>query len=63
MTPLSFEWTWTIDYILFMGLLYMVLLVVGCGLAYAFLKSWLDITEEGDRLPPEVPTRSKYSEY
>ena len=63
MTPLSFEWTWTIDYFIFMGLLYLALLVVGCGLAYTFLKSWLDITQEGEKLPPEISTRSKYKDY
>lgn len=63
MTPFSFEWKWTIDYIIFMGFLYLALLVVGCGLAYTFLKSWQDITQEGKKLPLEIPTRSKYSDY
>ena len=63
MTPFSFEWTWRIDYLIFMGFLYLALLIIGCGLIYAFLKSWQDITEESKKLPPEIPIRSKYSEY
>ena len=39
MTPFSFEWTWTIDYFIFVGFLYLALLIIGCGLAYTFLKS------------------------
>lgn len=63
MTPFSFEWTWTIDRFIFMGFLYLALLIIGCGLAYTFLKSWRDINEEGEQPPPEISTRSKYSEY
>ena len=34
MTPFSFEWQWNIEYIIFMGLLYIALAVIGCGLLY-----------------------------
>ena len=42
MTPLSFEWQWNADYLIFMGLLYLALAVVGYGflvfsLAYRYL--------------------------
>ncbi len=52
MTPLSFEWQWNIDYFVFMGLLYLVLLVIGCGLIVTLFKTWLDLyKEERSRLP------------
>jgi hypothetical protein len=63
MTPFSFEWTWNIDYFIFMGFLYLVLIIVGCGLIYTFLKSWLDIRQESEKLPPEISHRSHYSKY
>jgi hypothetical protein len=43
MTPLSFEWQWTSDYFLFMGLLYLALLAIGCGLAFAWVRTWWDL--------------------
>jgi hypothetical protein len=65
MTPLSFEWQWNIDYFIFMGLLYIALLVVGIGLTVAYVKAWHDAhqEEEGEPETPEIPSRSKYSEY
>ncbi len=43
MTPLSFEWQWSIDYFVFMGLLYIALGIVGCGLAYVIIKTGLQV--------------------
>ena len=63
MTPLSFEWQWNIEYIIFMGLLYIALVIIGCGLIYAWVKTWFDLDAEDDELPPEIESRSKYSEY
>jgi hypothetical protein len=63
MTPLSFEWTWSMDYFIFMGFLYLALIVVGCGLAYTYLKSWFDIQQEKEKLPPDISQRSDYSKY
>lgn len=63
MTPLSFEWQWQADYFVFMGLLYLALLIIGCGLAYTWVKTWFDLDEMQDKLPPEIPYRSKYTEY
>jgi len=65
MTPLSFEWHWNADYIIFMGLLYLALAVVGGGLLVVYIKSWLDVHgEEGPAAePPELSHRSRYSEY
>ena len=67
MTPLSFEWHWNSDYIIFMGFLYLALLVVGCGLAYVWIKTWweVDIADENQKqeISPELSHRSKYSAY
>ena len=65
MTPISFEWRWNIDYFIFMGLLYLALAVVGCGIIYTVLKTWLDLGP-GDKFkkaPPEISYRSRYSKY
>ncbi|MBN1849537.1 MAG: hypothetical protein JW932_13235 [Deltaproteobacteria bacterium] len=61
MTPLSFEWSWTADYFIFMGLLYTALIIIGCGLIYTYIKTWWK--SEGGGSPPKVSYRSKYSEY
>ena len=66
MTPLSFEWQWIADYFIFMGFLYLALAVVGCGIGYCLIRTWLDLhygespTEE---TPAEISYRSRYSEY
>ncbi len=41
MTPLSFEWQWNVEYIIFFGLLYVALGIVGCGLAFVGIKTFL----------------------
>ncbi|MBU2498877.1 MAG: hypothetical protein KKE57_08260 [Proteobacteria bacterium] len=65
MTPLSFEWQWNADYFIFMGLLYLALAVVGGGLIFVYIKSWLDVQEEEapEAELPEISYRSKYSDY
>ena len=65
MTPFSFEWQWNIDYFIFMGLLYLALFVVGCGLVYVILKTWLELDpgKKLDGVPPEISYRSSYSKY
>jgi hypothetical protein len=65
MTPLSFEWQWNIEYFIFMGLLYLALTVVGCGLVYTILKTFLDLTpgDKSDEAPAEISYRSRYSNY
>lgn len=62
MTPLSFEWQWQADYFVFMGLLYLALVIIGCGLVYTWVKTWFDL-EQKEEIPPEIPYRSKYTEY
>jgi TRAP-type C4-dicarboxylate transport system permease small subunit len=65
MTPLSFEWQWSSDYFLFMGFLYLALLAVGCGLAFAYVRTWLDLRreEKEGEAQSRLASRSKYSEY
>ena len=63
MTPFSFEWQWNSDYFLFMGLLYLALGIVACGLVYALAKTWFDLGKEEKEPSSEMPYRSKYSEY
>lgn len=43
MTPFSFEWQWNIEYFIFMGLLYLALAIIGAGLVYALIKTWMAI--------------------
>lgn len=65
MTPLSFEWQWNVEYFIFMGLLYLALGVVGAGLTFVYIKSWLDVhgKETPEKEVPEISYRSKYSDY
>ncbi len=41
MTPFSFEWLWNIEYLIFFGLLYLALGIVGCGLTFVGIKTFL----------------------
>jgi len=43
MTPLSFEWQWNIEYLIFFGLLYLALGVVGTGLFFVVVKTALQV--------------------
>jgi uncharacterized membrane protein YbaN (DUF454 family) len=43
MTPFSFEWQWNIEYFIFMGLLYLALTIIGCGLTFAAVKTFLQL--------------------
>lgn len=65
MTPLSFEWQWNVEYFFFMGFLYLALLVVGCGLAFTYIKTWIDLTPKDEAEAPgsKLPQRAKYSQY
>jgi len=63
MSPFSFEWQWNIEYLIFMGFLYIVLVVVACGLTYCLVKTWLDLESTQEDLPPKIPYRSRYSDY
>jgi len=63
MTPFSFEWQWSIEYLIFMGLFYLVLAIVGAGLIYAYIKTWIDLDDEGGKRMPRKPSRSRYTDY
>lgn len=67
MTPFSFEWQWNIEYLIFMGLLYVALAIVGCGLVIAYIKTWINIDSKEapeDGLPSDMASpRSNYSEF
>lgn len=65
MTPLSFEWKWIADYFIFMGLLYLALAIVVCGLAFVYIRTWFDLhkAEKGETPAPEIPARLKYTQY
>ena len=65
MTPLSFEWKWAADYFIFMGLLYLALAVVVCGLVFVYVRTWLDLhrEEKGVKPLPVIQTRLKYPQY
>jgi len=63
MTPFSFEWHWIPDYLIFMGLLYVALAIIGAGLTYTFLKTWMDLEEGEGAQPPEIEARKRYSTY
>jgi hypothetical protein len=63
MTPFSFEWHWIPDYLIFMGLLYLALGIIGAGLIYTFLKTWMDLESGEEELPPEIESRKKYASY
>ena len=43
MFPFCFEWTWTPDHLIFFGLLYLVLIVMGCGLGFVVMKTFLQV--------------------
>ena len=66
MTPLSFEWQWNIEYFIFMGLLYLALTVIGCGILYTWVKTWLDLSpeeKEDGESPAGISYRSRYTEF
>jgi hypothetical protein len=64
MTPFSFEWQWNIQYLIFFGLLYFALAIIGFGLVYSFIKTWLNLSSEEEQgVPPEISYRARYPEY
>ncbi len=63
MTPFSFEWQWNIDYLIFMGFLYLALTIIACGIVYCLVKTWLQLGQEEEEMQAEIPSRKRYSEY
>lgn len=54
MTPLSFEWQWAPDYLIFMGLLYVALAVIGAGLLYTLIKTSIELRREDQGLTEDT---------
>ena len=65
MTPLSFEWKWAADYFIFMGLLYLALAIIGCGLVVVWVRTWMDLQnkEKIETPAPQIASRAKYTQY
>ena len=65
MTPFSFEWHWNADYFVFMGLLYLALMVIACGLVYCLIKTWmgLSLSKNPDTPDKGLSYRSRYPDY
>jgi len=51
--------------LIFFGLLYLALAIVGCGTIYAFIKSWIDLMKEKkeDSSAQKIDRRLKYTDY
>jgi hypothetical protein len=43
MFPFIFEWKWNADHYIFLGFLYLVLIIVGAGLTFAGIKTVLHL--------------------
>jgi len=43
MLPFIFEWEWNIEHIIFFGFLYLALVIVAGGLAFAAIKTALQL--------------------
>jgi len=43
MTPFSFEWQWNLEYLIFFGLLYIALGIIGAGIVVTVIKTGLQI--------------------
>ena len=46
MVPFVFEWEWDAGYLIFMGLLYMVIGAISLGMMCAVIKTWLDLKDK-----------------
>lgn len=65
MTPFSYEWQWNVEYLIFFGLLYTALTIIGCGTIFTLIKTWIDLMKdkEKEELHPELDQRVKYTDY
>ncbi len=65
MTPLSFEWQWNVEYLIFFGLLYLALTIVGCGITYSFIRAWIDVMKDNEEnsSSQKIDQRLKYTDY
>ena len=49
MTPFSFEWLWNVEYVIFFGLLYTALTIVGVCVGISLLKTVFDILRASEK--------------
>ena len=64
MTPISFEWQWNADYFIFMGLLYLAIVIIAAGLIYTYIKTWFHLGDrEDDGSQKDLSSRKKYGDY
>ena len=65
MTPFSFEWLWNVEYMIFFGLLYLALTIIGCGMIFSLIKTWIDLMKdkEEDSTPNKIEQRLNYTDY
>ncbi|MFH1076484.1 MAG: hypothetical protein V1753_06535 [Pseudomonadota bacterium] len=47
MLPFVFEWHWDAGHMVFMGALWYALTIIGTGLTYAGIKSFIDLKKGG----------------
>ena len=65
MFPFVFEWQWNADHGIFLGLLYLALIIIAGGLTYALAKTWIEFPKSEDHAetPKTISSRTKYSEF
>jgi len=65
MFPFCFEWECEPGHYIFIGLLYLALTLIGSGLAYAIIKTCLDLPlmEKGHGHLSEIPSRLRYNQF
>ncbi len=47
MFPFVFEWDWDMSHIIFMGCLWLVLIIMGIGLTYCIIRAVIDTYKKG----------------
>ena len=48
---------------IFLGLLYLALTIIGLGLTVSFIKTWIELPFEEKKTPAQLAYRKRYSEY
>ncbi len=43
MFPFCFDWEWNADHYIFLGLFYLTLIIIGCGLTFVGIKTFLQL--------------------
>lgn len=64
MFPFVFEWKWNSDHYIFLGLLYLALTIIGSGIVYSIIKTWLHLPQDGQKEKnAQLDYRSRYTDY